>query len=347
VGEDDCAGGVEKGAHFSGVHDSWFFYLARICNHCTYPACLSSCPRGAIYKRPEDGIVLIDQGRCRGYQECIKACPYKKTFYNAMTGTSEKCIACFPKIEMGMQPQCFVNCIGKIRCAGWISKPENAKRDNPIDFLVHVKKVALPLFPQFGLEPNVYYIPPVNVPRDFLLQMFGPNIDAALETYRNAPRDKDLSGLLTLFGSTERIIHRFKRRGETMYGYDDRGNLTLVTFSLGTPYAIETRGKVLFLEEVNEEPYRIDRMLTQLVLSGRLDGVRGIVVGEMVGCRARTYVPGCSAAGVVARFARDLDIPCFATFPSGHGRENVVLPMGGRIVLEAEGQESARFHLAV
>ena len=174
VGEDDCVNSVEKGAYFSGVHNSWFFYLARICNHCTYPACLSSCPRASIYKRPEDGIVVIDQERCRGYQECVKACPYKKTFYNAMTGTSEKCIACFPKIELGMQPQCFVNCIGKIRFAGWISKPENAKADNPIDFLVHVKKVALPLFPQFGLEPNVYYIPPLNVPRDFLLQNVWP-----------------------------------------------------------------------------------------------------------------------------------------------------------------------------
>jgi nitrate reductase beta subunit len=223
VGEDDCANGVEKGAYFSGVHNAWFFYLARICNHCTYPACLASCPRGSIYKRPEDGIVLIDQGRCRGYQECVKACPYKKTFYNAMTGASEKCIACFPKIESGLQPQCFANCIGKIRFAGWISKPEQARPDNPIDFLVHVKKVALPLFPQFGLEPNVYYIPPLNVPREFLVQMFGPNVDAALATYRNAPQDKDLAGLLTLFGSTEKIVSKWKRVDEQVIGHDESG----------------------------------------------------------------------------------------------------------------------------
>jgi nitrate reductase beta subunit len=57
VGEDDCAGNIDKGAAFAGVHMAWFFYLARICNHCTYPACLASCPRGSIYKRPEDGIV--------------------------------------------------------------------------------------------------------------------------------------------------------------------------------------------------------------------------------------------------------------------------------------------------
>jgi nitrate reductase beta subunit len=51
------------------VHKTWFFYLARICNHCTYPACLAACPRKAIYKRPEDGIVLLDQAQCRGYRK--------------------------------------------------------------------------------------------------------------------------------------------------------------------------------------------------------------------------------------------------------------------------------------
>ncbi|MCI0411634.1 dehydrogenase [bacterium] len=222
VGEDDCVNSVEAGAYFNMPHISWFFYLARICNHCTYPACLSSCSRGSIYKRPEDGIVLIDQGRCRGYQECVKACPYKKTFYNCMTGTSEKCIACFPKIELGLQPQCFVNCIGKIRFAGWISKPEDAKPENPIDYLVHIKKVALPLFPQFGLEPNVYYIPPVHVPRKFLYQMFGPGVDQAIATYRKIPNDPDLAGLLALFGSTELIVPKWKRRGETVYGYNEK-----------------------------------------------------------------------------------------------------------------------------
>jgi len=132
VGEDDCAGAaIENGAWLQVPHMSWFFYLARICNHCTYPACLASCPRGSIYKRPEDGIVLVDQGRCRGYRECVKACPYKKTFFNPMTGTSEKCIACYPKIEQGIQPQCFVNCIGKIRFAGWVRSIPNTVCASP------------------------------------------------------------------------------------------------------------------------------------------------------------------------------------------------------------------------
>ncbi len=234
VGEDDCAGQIDGGASIAMPHMNWFFYLARICNHCTYPACLASCPRGSIYKRPEDGIVLVDQGRCRGYQECVRGCPYKKIFFNPMTGTSEKCIACFPKIEQGIQPQCFVNCIGKIRLAGWISKPENAKPENPIDYLVHIKKVALPLFPQFGLEPNVYYIPPIHVPTSFTRQLFGPGVDEAIKTYRNAKNDADLASLLCLFGSSEMVMPRWKRAGDTVSGLDEKGN-TLVKVPMNEP----------------------------------------------------------------------------------------------------------------
>jgi nitrate reductase / nitrite oxidoreductase, beta subunit len=223
VGEDDCAGQVDKGASLSLPHMNWFFYLARICNHCTYPACLASCPRGSIYKRSEDGIVLVDQGRCRGYQECVRACPYKKVFFNPMTGTSEKCIACFPKIEQGTQPQCFVNCIGKIRLAGWISRHDQARADNPIDYLVHVRKIALPLFPQFGLEPNVYYIPPINAPNSFNQQLFGPGAAEAVKAYRNAPNDPDLAGLLCLFGSTESLITRWRRQGDVISGDGPQG----------------------------------------------------------------------------------------------------------------------------
>jgi nitrate reductase beta subunit len=235
TGEDDCAGRIEKGAEMQMPHHlNWFFYLARICNHCTYPGCLAACPRGSIYKRPEDGIVLVDQGSCRGYQECVKACPYKKVFFNPMTGTSEKCIACFPKIEQGLQPQCFVNCIGKIRMAGWISKPEDARPDNPIDYLVHIRKVALPLFPQFGLEPNVYYIPPIHAPASFMHQMFGPDYEAAIKTYRTSPNDMDLAGLLALFGSSERLMPRWKREDDWVIGMDEQ-NAEIVRVPLREP----------------------------------------------------------------------------------------------------------------
>jgi len=224
IGEDDSAGvGIERGAHFQMPHLQWMFYLARICNHCTYPGCLAACPRQSIYKRPEDGVVLLDQTRCRGYRECVKGCPYKKVFYNPVTRVSEKCIGCYPRIEEGLVSTCMAACIGKIRMQGWISPPDQVREDNPVDFLVHVRKVAKPLYPQFGTEPNVYYIPPVHVPPAYLAQMFGHGAEDAKAVYQRAFDDKDLLAVLTLFGSTPRIVHRFRREGDVALGFDEEG----------------------------------------------------------------------------------------------------------------------------
>ena len=95
-----------------------FFYFPRICNHCLNPACVAACPSGALYKRGEDGIVLVDQKRCRGWRACVAACPYKKVFFNWQTGKSEKCILCFPRLETGQAPACFHSCVGRIRYLG-------------------------------------------------------------------------------------------------------------------------------------------------------------------------------------------------------------------------------------
>ncbi len=93
-------------------------YLPRICNHCVNPSCVAACPTGAIYKRGEDGIVLINQDACRGWRACVAACPYKKTYFNWKTGKSEKCILCFPRLETGQPPACFHSCVGRIRYMG-------------------------------------------------------------------------------------------------------------------------------------------------------------------------------------------------------------------------------------
>ncbi len=95
-----------------------FFYFPRICNHCLNPGCVAACPSGALYKRGEDGIVLVDQKRCRGWRACVAACPYKKTYYNWSTGKSEKCILCYPRLETGEAPACFHSCVGRIRYLG-------------------------------------------------------------------------------------------------------------------------------------------------------------------------------------------------------------------------------------
>ncbi|MBI1873792.1 MAG: nitrate oxidoreductase subunit beta, partial [Acidobacteria bacterium] len=206
----------------------WFFYLARICNHCSYPACLAACPRQAIYKRPEDGIVLLDQSQCRGYRKCVEACPYKKTMYRGNTRTSEKCIACYPRVEgtdpetggEPMETRCMTACIGQIRMQGLVKVAEDGTwaedRSHPLYFLVHVAQVALPLYPQFGTQPNGYYIPPRWVPRPYLRQMFGPGVDRAIENYANPSRE--LLAVLQLFRRSNRIIFKYEiKEGPKIY----------------------------------------------------------------------------------------------------------------------------------
>ena len=93
-------------------------YLPRICNHCINPSCVASCPSGAMYKRGEDGIVLVNQDACRGWRACVVGCPYKKVYFNWKTGKAEKCILCYPRLETGQPPACFHACVGRIRYAG-------------------------------------------------------------------------------------------------------------------------------------------------------------------------------------------------------------------------------------
>ncbi len=251
------------------VNTPWFFYLQRLCNHCSYPACLAACPRNAIYKRPEDGIVLIDQSRCRGYRKCVEQCPYKRPMYRATTRLSEKCVGCYPRVEgtdpvtegLPMETRCMSVCPGKIRMQGlveidkktgqWVENPEN-----PLYFMVKQAKVALPLYPQFGTEPNGYYIPPRWVPREYLHQMFGPGVDAAIDAYL-AP-SRELLAVLQLFRATQKIIFKFKiEKGpkvrdaviggkkwamynDTVIGYDGGGN-EAVRLSVLEPFYVRPK----------------------------------------------------------------------------------------------------------
>ncbi len=174
--------------------NNYHFYLPRLCNHCTKPACLEACPVRAIYKREEDGIVLVDQDKCQGFRECNKACPYDKVYFNYIQGKSQKCIFCFPRLEEGVAPACARQCPGRLRFVGFLEDD-----NGPIDKLVNQWKVALPLHPEYGTEPNVYYVPPIlppkfdedgnfkddddpRVPMEYLRSLFGPVVDEALIT---------------------------------------------------------------------------------------------------------------------------------------------------------------------
>jgi nitrate reductase / nitrite oxidoreductase, beta subunit len=96
----------------------FMFYLPRICEHCLNPSCVASCPSGAMYKRSEDGIVLVDQDRCRGWRFCVSGCPYKKVYFNHRTGKAEKCTLCYPRIEEGQPTICSETCVGRLRYLG-------------------------------------------------------------------------------------------------------------------------------------------------------------------------------------------------------------------------------------
>jgi nitrate reductase beta subunit len=127
--DDDLAGGPQHAAgdpDFAGLAETlgldfervFMFYLPRICEHCLNPSCVASCPSGAMYKRADDGIVLVDQDRCRGWRFCVSGCPYKKVYFNHRTGKAEKCTFCFPRIEEGQPTICSETCVGRLRYLG-------------------------------------------------------------------------------------------------------------------------------------------------------------------------------------------------------------------------------------
>ncbi|MFV0462091.1 MAG: nitrate reductase subunit beta [Nostocoides sp.] len=115
--KDPMLAGIEEKVRWE-FEQTFMFYLPRICEHCLNPSCAASCPSGAIYKRAEDGIVLVDQDRCRGWRMCITGCPYKKVYFNHRTGKAEKCTFCYPRVEVGIPTVCSETCVGRLRYIG-------------------------------------------------------------------------------------------------------------------------------------------------------------------------------------------------------------------------------------
>ncbi len=181
--EDQAAGDYPNG---------YSFYLPRICNHCSNAPCVEACPRKAIEKREEDGIVVVNEDKCRGHRFCMASCPYKKIYYNLERNIAQKCIFCFPRIDQGVAPACARQCPGRLRFVGY-----RDDRTALIWKLVDKWKVAIPLHPEYGTEPNVFYVPPMNparidengnldfseprIPAGYLESLFGPEVHSALE----------------------------------------------------------------------------------------------------------------------------------------------------------------------
>jgi ethylbenzene hydroxylase subunit beta/complex iron-sulfur molybdoenzyme family reductase subunit beta len=177
---------------------------------------VEACPRGAMFKREEDGLVLRDEDRCQGYQFCAEACPYKKIFFNYARGISQHCMFCFPRLEQGVAPSCARQCPGRLVFVGFLDDKEG-----PIYQLVHDWQVALPLHAEYGTGPNIFYVPPLSpaplkedgspdeehprIPLEYLERLFGPRVDQALTTLKaemaktRAGKKSKLMDMLTVF----------------------------------------------------------------------------------------------------------------------------------------------------
>jgi nitrate reductase beta subunit len=160
--EDDLAGapqtapgdpnlrGIEDKVRFE-YEQAFMFYLPRICEHCLNPSCVASCPSGAMYKREEDGIVLVDQDGCRGWRFCVSGCPYKKVYFNHKSGKAEKCTFCYPRIENGQPTICSETCVGRLRYLGLVLyDADRVEAAASVRDPAHLRQAQLDLF----LDPS-------------------------------------------------------------------------------------------------------------------------------------------------------------------------------------------------
>ncbi len=111
------------------------------------------------------------------------------------------------------------------------------------------------------------------------------------------------------------------------------GNLSLICATLGTPYAIEPKGAILFVEDVNEAPYRVDRLLSQLRLAGILDSVAGVVVGSF---SAKNAAEAQDIQRVLRDYLESMKVPVLMNFPVGHISQNATLPHGALVEVDAD-----------
>ena len=114
------------------------------------------------------------------------------------------------------------------------------------------------------------------------------------------------------------------------------GNLALVCSLLGTPYEIRTAGSILFLEDIGEQPYRVDRFLSQLSLSGKIADLAGIVLGQFTDCLPEVDSSSLTLEQIFAHYFSDLGVPVLENFPTGHARDNATLPLGVMVELDAD-----------
>jgi tetrathionate reductase subunit B len=127
------------------------FFVPKLCNHCTHPACVQVCPTGATY-RTKDGVVLIDQEYCIGCRYCVQACPYGARYFDEERGVADKCTWCYHRVTKNLEPACVEVCPVGARVFG-----DTRDQQSPISLFIRNNRVQV-LRPESGNAPNVFYV---------------------------------------------------------------------------------------------------------------------------------------------------------------------------------------------
>jgi muramoyltetrapeptide carboxypeptidase len=155
-------------------------------------------------------------------------------------------------------------------------------------------------------------------------------------TIETQPRDGDKSDDAAIFEDVPQAVTfaEGKARGRLI-----GGNLSVLHALMGTPYELETDGKILFIEDVGEAPYRVDRMLSTLRLAGKFDKVNGVILGAFTARDEEAeWDDDASIDDVLREYFADLGVPVLAKFPVGHVRYNATLPIGAMVEMDADRQ---------
>ncbi|MFL0195643.1 LD-carboxypeptidase [Clostridium sp. WILCCON 0269] len=130
--------------------------------------------------------------------------------------------------------------------------------------------------------------------------------------------------------------------GEYVKGELAGGNLSLICGTAGTPYAINTENKILFIEEVAEEPYKIDRMLTHLTLNGTLQKCKGFILGQFKDCEFSSYEQSLTLSEILEDRILSLKKPTLVNFQSGHSYPKITIPIGANVEIDLK---NGKIHL--
>lgn len=201
-------------------------------------------------------------------------------------------------------------------------------RENPKIFIGYSDITALHLALNQKCNLITYHSPMPST--EFYKGVDKFTLDSFLDNIMNREEEKNKNKFIQN-SETEKIITLVSGAAE---GELVGGNLTLISSLMGTPYEVDTKGKILFLEEVGEEPYRIDRMLTQLRLAGKFEESAGIILGAFTDCAAKNLENSLTLEEVIADTLFSAGKPIMKNFNAGHCLPSLTLPLGKIIKMD-------------